>query len=871
MIDAKLIQRYFQQLTRGCGNNQCLNVYCSSNASFKYDRKLFEDPNNVAAEAITLTHEYGSAYLDEYMNANLFIIEENLIQIINKSKEQNNWRLLQNLIYSVFSNRQNLSSSFLRKGFPLNLSLNTDSSSSFTTNAATPKSNFLHDPRITIENDEITLDFDIMKRVIKILMSYEDEISSTFNNALGVLFKQIYNELTSSKKEELENDANFLNIFFIIFQLPYLSDPVFIFEIAYSFYTLFTKLSTDIQAKFVRILAKHKNDLSAYVAHVQQYITIYTVKWCDRTQMNSTTEALLSSEHGMYEGLNVLRMLFYANLLGGERDTVEIIEIERDNEQKMEVELVNRRQRQNDDDDGGNNEEQEQSEQQQQQQLPQTEQQDENRSAAAATISPTGNRSSSFTMRTSTTEQDEIESMYENPLQIKLNIEPNEYRHGYLHFDDFINEFANEKIEINKEYLDFVRQRPETLHFSFILYPFFLSTINKIALLNIENKVQMYRQRHTTFVHSIFSGIRLDPFFKICVRRDHIIEDALITLEYHGIEQPAELKKQLFVEFEGEQGHDEGGLSKEFFQLITEQIFNPEYGMFMADDETRSLWFNPSAPEDLDREYILIGMLLGLAIYNSVILDIKFPPILYRKLMGKIGTFEDLETSHPTIYKSLKNLLSFNELQEDITVEDAFGLTFQIGITDAMGSRVTFDLKENGETIPVTNSNREEFVRLYSDLVLNKSVERQFHPFFHGFLLVTRDSSLRKLFRPDEIDLLVAGSHVLDFNQLASAAEYDGGYTKDSPTIQNFWNVLMSFTDEQQRKFLRFTTGSDRAPIGGLARLKLIISRNGPDTDRLPTAHTCFNAFLLPDYSSMNKLREKLLIAINNAEGFGLL
>ncbi|CAF3480529.1 unnamed protein product [Rotaria sp. Silwood1] len=293
--------------------------------------------------------------------------------------------------------------------------------------------------------------------------------------------------------------------------------------------------------------------------------------------------------------------------------------------------------------------------------------------------------------------------------------------------------------------------------------------------------------------------------------------------------------------------------------------------MFMADEETRSLWFNPSAPEDLDREYMLIGMLLGLAIYNSIILDIKFPPVLYRKLMGKIGTFEDLETSHPTIYKSLKNLLSFNEQQDGATVEDAFCLTFQVGITDATGSRVTFDLKENGENISVTSDNRAEFVRLYSDLLLNKSVEKQFHPFFHGFLLVTGDSSLRKLFRPDEIELLVAGSQALDFNQLASAAEYDGGYTKDSSTIRNFWNVLMSFTDEQKRKFLRFTTGSDRAPIGGLARLKLIISRNGPDTDRLPTAHTCFNAFLLPDYSSMEKLREKLLIAINNAEGFGLL
>ncbi|CAF2415101.1 unnamed protein product [Rotaria sp. Silwood2] len=570
MTAAKLVQRYFQQLTNGCGDNQCLNIYCSSNSSFKYNRKFFADPNYAAAEAIKLTHEYGSTYLDEYINSNLFVIEENLQQIINKSKEISNWTLLQNLIYCVFSNRQNLSSSFLQKGFPMNISLNNETSSSA---SATAKSNFLHDSRITLENDKITLDFDMLKRSIKLLMSYEDEISSTINNALGVLFKQISNELLSLKKDELENDANFLNIFFIIFQLPYLSDPIFIFDTAHAFYSIFSKLSIDIQAKFVRVLARHKNDINAYAAHLQQYITMHTVKWCDHTDINSTNEALLSSEKGMHEGLYVLRVLFYANLLAGERETLEIIETERENDQRMEVELVNRRQRHNDDGtDDGNNDEQGQQQQQQQSREPR-----ENRSEAVTT--PTRHRSSSFSMRTSTSEQDEMESIYENPLQIKLGLEPNEYRHGYLPFDDFINEFANEKIEINKEYLEFVRQRPDMLPFSFILYPFFLSTINKIALLNIENKVQMYRQRHTSFFHSLFSGIRLDPFFKICVRRNHLIEDALIALEYQGIEQPAELKKQFFVEFDGEQGHDEGGLSKEFFQLITEQIFGPEYGM----------------------------------------------------------------------------------------------------------------------------------------------------------------------------------------------------------------------------------------------------------------------------------------------------
>lgn len=48
------------------------------------------------------------------------------------------------------------------------------------------------------------------------------------------------------------------------------------------------------------------------------------------------------------------------------------------------------------------------------------------------------------------------------------------------------------------------------------------------------------------------------------------------------------------------------------------------------------------------------------------------------------------------------------------------------------------------------------------------------------------------------------------------------------------------------------------------------LQRAGPDSDKLPTAHTCFNALLLPEYGSRDKLRSKLLTAIQNAQGFGL-
>lgn len=114
-------------------------------------------------------------------------------------------------------------------------------------------------------------------------------------------------------------------------------------------------------------------------------------------------------------------------------------------------------------------------------------------------------------------------------------------------------------------------------------------------------------------------------------------------------------------------------------------------------------------------------------------------------------------------------------------------------------------------------------------------------------------------------------SQNFDFNELEKSTEYDGGYTIDSQTIKDFWHVVHDFTLDDKRKLLQFTTGSDRVPVGGMSHLKLVIARNGPDSDRLPTAHTCFNVLLLPEYDSREKLQDRLLKAISYSKGFGML
>ena len=71
-----------------------------------------------------------------------------------------------------------------------------------------------------------------------------------------------------------------------------------------------------------------------------------------------------------------------------------------------------------------------------------------------------------------------------------------------------------------------------------------------------------------------------------------------------------------------------------------------------------------------------------------------------------------------------------------------------------------------------------------------------------------------------------------DFSELQKSAEYDGGYQTDSPMIVWFWKLVNDMPTEEQKQLLQFATGSARAPVGGLAHLKLVIARHGPDSDR---------------------------------------
>ncbi|ORZ02211.1 hypothetical protein BCR43DRAFT_481192 [Syncephalastrum racemosum] len=432
-------------------------------------------------------------------------------------------------------------------------------------------------------------------------------------------------------------------------------------------------------------------------------------------------------------------------------------------------------------------------------------------------------------------------------------------KYDYVHFTEFYDDAINDTLEIK---VDFPNYKEAKGKFSFCDYPFILNPAVKADILKVESVFQMRHELQDAFFRALFEGVN-SPYLILNIRRDRIVHDTLLQLERKSIH---DLKKQLRVQFVGEEGVDEGGVQKEFFQLLIRELFDPNYGMFRMNEESRIYWFAPD-PSDVhfhEGEFGLAGLLLGLAVYNSVILDLHLPLALYKKLMDIPVGLSDLQQLDPALANGLEHLLQLDE--EDFA---AIGRTFQIDI-ESVGKIYSIDLKPDGSAIPLTKENCTEFVDLYVQFILARSVEKQFSAFRRGFDLLCQDNAIN-IFRPEEIEQVICGSSHLDFYALEAATVYDGGWCKDSPIIKHFWEIVHDFSEDEKKKLLFFATGSDRAPIGGLGKLQFVIAKNGADSDRLPTSHTCYNVLLLCEYSSKEKLRERLLTSISNAEGFGMI
>lgn len=186
------------------------------------------------------------------------------------------------------------------------------------------------------------------------------------------------------------------------------------------------------------------------------------------------------------------------------------------------------------------------------------------------------------------------------------------------------------------------------------------------------------------------------------------------------------------------------------------------------------------------------------------------------------------------------------------------------------GVPVTTELCPGGEDRPVDRDNVAEYVEKYVDHVLNTSIETSFDAFATAFHALIAPETLHA-FDADEIELLVCGNKHVDFAKLEASAQYDGHFHRNHPTIKAFWAVVHSLEPLQHRQLLRFATGSDRVPMDGLASTVLTITSTGQDEHHLLEARTCFNTLVMPEYPTEAVVRQRVITALQNCEGFGLM
>ncbi|KAH1262811.1 E3 ubiquitin-protein ligase UPL2 [Glycine max] len=358
----------------------------------------------------------------------------------------------------------------------------------------------------------------------------------------------------------------------------------------------------------------------------------------------------------------------------------------------------------------------------------------------------------------------------------------------------------------------FLRQNPGLLEKSFSLMlkvPRFIDFDNKRA--HFRSKIKHQHDHH----HS--------PL-RISVRRAYVLEDSYNQLRLRSTQ---DLKGRLTVHFQGEEGIDAGGLTREWYQLLSRVIFDKGALLFTTVGNESTFQPNPNS------------------VYQTEHLS-------YFKFVGRVNDISDVLDLTFSIDADEEKLILYERTE----------------VTD-------YELIPGGRNIKVTEENKHQYVDLVAEHRLTTAIRPQINSFLEGFNeMIPRE--LISIFNDKELELLISGLPDIDLDDLRANTEYSG-YSAASPVIQWFWEVVQGLSKEDKARLLQFVTGTSKVPLEGFSALqgisgsqKFQIHKAYGSPDHLPSAHTCFNQLDLPEYPSKHHLEERLLLAIHEAsEGFG--
>lgn len=270
---------------------------------------------------------------------------------------------------------------------------------------------------------------------------------------------------------------------------------------------------------------------------------------------------------------------------------------------------------------------------------------------------------------------------------------------------------------------DLVRNSPKLMSGTFSLL------VKNPKVLEFDNK----RNYFSRSIHTKSSTTRQSfPPLQLSVRREQVFHDSFKALYFQTADQMKFGK--LSIRFHGEEGVDAGGVTREWFQVLSRQMFDPGYALFIPVSSDRTT-FHPNQLSSVNEEHLMffkfIGRIIGKALYEGRVLDCHFSRAVYKRILGKAVSLKDIESLDPDYYKSLVWML-----ENDIT--DIITETFSVD-NDKFGVVETIEFIPNGRNIAVTEENKHEYVRLMVEWRLTGSVKEQLDEFLKGKWLSTLD------------------------------------------------------------------------------------------------------------------------------------
>ncbi|XP_053203267.1 E3 ubiquitin-protein ligase NEDD4-like isoform X2 [Panonychus citri] len=376
-----------------------------------------------------------------------------------------------------------------------------------------------------------------------------------------------------------------------------------------------------------------------------------------------------------------------------------------------------------------------------------------------------------------------------------------------------------------------------------------------------------YKRKYEYFQSKLPRPSNVPNKLEIKVSRANIFECSYNFIS--NISNADLLRTKLWIEFDNEQVLDYGGASREWFYLLSKEMFNPYYGLFeysAADNYT--LQINPNSgmcSEDHLSYFKFIGRIAGMAVYHGKLLDAFFIRPFYKMMLSKPISIKDMESVDLEYYNSLKWIMENDPADLD--------LRFVVD-EDLFGQMQVHELKPDGSNVSVTVDNRAEYVDLVIQWRFVSRVGPQMNSFLKGFDEIV-SLNLIKIFDENELELLLCGIGEIDVNDWRKHTVYKGGFHATHIVIQYFWRVVLSFSSEMRSRLLQFVTGTSRVPMNGF---KELYGSNGPQPftiekwgtpANLPRSHTCFNRIDLPPYESYQELKDRMIKAIEGSGSYG--